>query len=51
MWGNISNYERGLRVSLYPTRGKLWQSKTYKLELTFVKACSDLLVKVHLGPL
>jgi hypothetical protein len=24
--------------------GNLWQSKTYKLELTFVNACSDLLV-------
>jgi hypothetical protein len=39
--GNLSNCERGLRVWLYPTRGNLWQSKTYKLELTFVKACSD----------
>jgi hypothetical protein len=28
---------------LYPTRGNLWQSKTYDLGLTFVKACSDLL--------
>jgi hypothetical protein len=27
---------------LYPTRGNLWQSKTYELGLTFVKACSDL---------
>jgi hypothetical protein len=27
---------------LYPTRGNLWQSKTYELRLTFVKACSDL---------
>jgi hypothetical protein len=26
----------------YPTRGNLWQSKTYDLGLTFVKACSDL---------
>jgi hypothetical protein len=30
------------RVLLYPRAGNLWQSKTYKLELTFVKACSDL---------
>jgi hypothetical protein len=27
---------------LYPIRGNLWQSKTYDLELTFVRACSDL---------
>jgi hypothetical protein len=27
---------------LYPTSGNLWQSKTYDLGLTFVKACSDL---------
>jgi hypothetical protein len=26
----------------YPTKGNLWQSKTYDLGLTFVKACSDL---------
>jgi hypothetical protein len=32
---------------LYPTRGNLWQSKTYDLELTFVKACSDLLTSHH----
>jgi hypothetical protein len=36
--GNLSNCERG------PMGGNLWQSKTYKLELTFVNACSDLLV-------
>jgi hypothetical protein len=41
--GNLSNYGRDLRVSLYPTRGNLCKSKTYKLELTFIKACSDLL--------
>jgi hypothetical protein len=29
-------------IVLYPTRGNLRQSKTYDLELTFVKACSDL---------
>jgi hypothetical protein len=27
---------------LYATRANLWQSKTYDLGLTFVKACSDL---------
>jgi hypothetical protein len=27
---------------LYPIWGNLWQNKTYDLELTFVKACSDL---------
>jgi hypothetical protein len=27
---------------LYQIRGNLWQSKTYELGLTFVKACSDL---------
>jgi hypothetical protein len=32
---------------LYPTRGNLWQSKTYDLGLTFVKACSDLLASHH----
>jgi hypothetical protein len=32
---------------LYPIRGNLWQSKTYNLELTFVKACSDLLASHH----
>jgi hypothetical protein len=31
----------------YPTRGNLWQSKTYDLVLTFVKACSDLLASHH----
>jgi hypothetical protein len=41
--GNLINCERGLRVWLYPTGGNQWQSKTYKLELTFTKACSDLL--------
>jgi hypothetical protein len=41
--GNLSNCERGLRVSLYPIGGNLWQNKTYKLELTFVKACRNLL--------
>jgi hypothetical protein len=41
---NLSNCGRGLRVSLYPAWGNLWQSKTCKLELiTFVNACSDLL--------
>jgi hypothetical protein len=29
-------------ILLYPTRGNLWQIKTYDLGLTFVKACSDL---------
>jgi hypothetical protein len=29
---------------LYPTRENLWQSKTYDLGLTFVKAYSDLWV-------
>jgi hypothetical protein len=32
---------------LYPTRGNLWQNKTCNLELTFVKACSDLLASHH----
>jgi hypothetical protein len=32
---------------LYPTRGNLWQSKTYDLGLTFVKACRDLLASHH----
>jgi hypothetical protein len=46
--GNLSNCERGLRVFLlYPTRGNLWQSKTYDLGLTFVKACSDFLASHH----
>jgi hypothetical protein len=27
-----------LRVLLYPRGGNIWQSKTYELELTFVKA-------------
>jgi hypothetical protein len=40
-WGNLSNYEMGMRVLLYPIGGNLCQSKTYKLELTFVKTCSD----------
>jgi uncharacterized protein with LGFP repeats len=31
----------------YPTRGNLWQNKTYDLVLTFVKACSDLLASHH----
>jgi hypothetical protein len=43
--GNFSNYEKGPEgILLYPTRGNLWQSKTYELGLTFVKACSDLWV-------
>jgi hypothetical protein len=29
-------------ILLYPTRGNLWQSKTYELGLTFIRACSDL---------
>jgi hypothetical protein len=41
--GNLSNCGRRLLVSLYPTWGNLRQSKIYKLELTFVKTCSDLL--------
>jgi hypothetical protein len=32
---------------LYLTRGNLWQSKTYDLGLTFVKAYSDLLTSHH----
>jgi hypothetical protein len=32
---------------LYPILGNLWQSKTYDLGLTFVKACSDLLSSHH----
>jgi hypothetical protein len=34
---------------LYPTRGNLWQGKTYDLGLTFVKACSDLLASCHVS--
>jgi hypothetical protein len=34
-------------ILLYPARGNLWQSKTYDLVLTFVKACSDLLASHH----
>jgi hypothetical protein len=34
-------------IMLYPIRGNLWQSKTYDLRLTFVKACSDLLISHH----
>jgi hypothetical protein len=34
-------------ILLYPIRGNLWQSKTYDLGLTFVKACSDLLASHH----
>jgi hypothetical protein len=44
MWENLSNYESGMRVLLYPTGGNLLQSKTYKLELTFIKTCSELWV-------
>jgi hypothetical protein len=32
---------------LYPTRGNLWQSKTYDLGLIIVKPCSDLLASHH----
>jgi hypothetical protein len=46
-WGNFSNYERGLRVLLYPRRENICQSKTYELELTFVKVCCDLLLSHH----
>jgi hypothetical protein len=35
-------------IVLYPIRGNLWQSKTYDLELTFVKAFSDLWA-IHKG--
>jgi hypothetical protein len=44
--GNLSNCEMGLRVLIvsYPVKGNIWQIKTYDLELTFVKACSDLWV-------
>jgi hypothetical protein len=34
-------------IMLYPIGENLWQSKTYDLELTFVKACSDLLASHH----
>jgi hypothetical protein len=34
-------------ILLYPTRGNLWQSKTYDLVFTFVKAYSDLLASHH----
>jgi hypothetical protein len=41
--GNLSNCERGPEgILLYPIRGNIWQSKTCDIELTFVKACSDL---------
>jgi hypothetical protein len=42
-WGNLSNCKRGMRLSLYPIGRNLWQSRTYKLELTFLKVCSDFL--------
>jgi hypothetical protein len=32
---------------LYRTRGNIWQNKTCNLELTFIKACSDLLTSHH----
>jgi hypothetical protein len=41
--GNPRNCIRGLRILLYTTWGDLCQSKICKLELTFVKACSDFL--------
>jgi hypothetical protein len=34
-------------ILLYPIGGNLWQSKTYDLGLTFIKACSDLLASHH----
>jgi hypothetical protein len=34
-------------ILLYPIRGNLWQSKTYDLGLTFLKACSDILASHH----
>jgi hypothetical protein len=32
---------------LYLARGNLWQNKACSLELTFLKACSDLLASHH----
>jgi hypothetical protein len=46
--GNLSNNEWGMGILSYPIRGKLLQSKTYDLGLTFVKACTDLLF-LHYG--
>jgi hypothetical protein len=34
-------------ILLYPIRRNLWQSKTYDLELTFVKTCSNFLASHH----
>jgi hypothetical protein len=41
--GNLSNYERGLRVFRRTNTGKPMVKACSDLGLTFVKACSDLL--------